>query len=169
MSYRYKKGELIILDNKIMVPRNTGGRLLENIFEGNEWGKSNGRSLLVTETHRERLFKEMEEVGEHGLVKDIYDVDVKDLLETGRIIIEKAVLDALLFAHASDLGVKANIDFALRADKTAFLRTAMPWRQAIQEGRLDATQRSQEEGQGIGADETDLALEIEDLEEELRT
>src|SRR5436305_4289693 len=30
LSYRYKKGELIILDNKIVIPRNTGGRLLNN-------------------------------------------------------------------------------------------------------------------------------------------
>src|SRR5947209_7237437 len=36
LSYRYRKGELIILDNKIMLPRNTGGRLLSNVFEGNE-------------------------------------------------------------------------------------------------------------------------------------
>ena len=169
LSYRYKKGELIILDNKIVIPRQTGGRLLANIFEGNGWGKGDGRSLLVTENHRERLFREMVEVGEHGLVKDIYDVDVKDLLETGRIVIEKEALDALLFAHASDLGVKADIDFALRADKTAFLKTAMPLRQAIQEERLAAIQRRLEQEQGVVMDECGIAPEDEGLKEELRT
>lgn len=168
LSYRYKKGELIILDNKIIIPRHTGGRLLSNIFEGNEWGKGNGRSLLVTESHRERLFREVGEVGEHGLVKDVYDVDVKDLLETGRIVIEKAALDALLFAHASDLGLKADLDFALDADKTDFLRHAIPLRQIAQERRLAAIQQMQEQGQGVvyGSHMTPNA---EELEEELRT
>lgn len=168
LSYRYKKGELIILDNKIVIPRHTGGRLLSNIFEGNEWGKGNGRSLLVTESHRERLFREMGEVGEHGLVKDVYDVDVKDLLETGRIVIEKAALDALLFAHASDLGLKADLDFALDADKTDFLRYAIPLRQIAQERRLAAIQQMQEQGQGV-VDGSHMALNAEELEEELRT
>jgi large subunit ribosomal protein L4 len=169
LSYRYKKGELIILDNKIILPRHTGGRLLSNIFEGNQWGKSNGRSLLVTEDHRERLFREMEDVGEHGLVKDIYDVDVKDLLETGRIVIEKEALDALLFAHASDLGVKSNLEFALRADKATFLKYATSVRQLTQESTMGAIQDRQEQGQGVVADKFDMALDPEELEEELRT
>lgn len=168
LSYRYKKGELIILDNKIVLPRHTGGRLLNNIFEGNQWGKGNGRSLLVTENPRERLFREMEDVGEHGLVKDIYDVDVKDLLETGRIVIEKKALDALLFAHASDLGIKSNLEFALRADKTAFLKYATPARHLAQGSMIEAVLHRHEQGQGLVADESDLALD-EELEEELRT
>jgi large subunit ribosomal protein L4 len=169
LSYRYKKGELIILDNKIMLPRNTGGRLLSNVFEGNEWGKANGRSLLVTGAYRERLFKEMEEVGEHGLVKDIYDVDVKDLLETGRIVIEKHALDTLLFAHASDLGVTADLGFALSADKTVFLKHATSLRQATQEGRLAGIQRTQEQGQGVVVDESDMTPDVEGLQQDIKT
>ena len=168
LSYRYKKGELIILDNKIAIPPHTGGRLLSNIFEGHKWGQGNGRSLLVTKARRERLFREMEDVGEHGLVKDIYDVDVKDLLETGRIVIEKEALDALLFAHSSDLGVRADIDLALRVDKHAFLKTAMPLRRAIREGLLPEMQLGQEDEQDVMVDESDMALEAEELEEELR-
>jgi large subunit ribosomal protein L4 len=169
LSYRYKKGELIILDNKIVIPRNTGGRLLNNIFEGNQWGKSNGRSLLVTENHRERLFREMETVGEHGLVKDIYDVDVKDLLETGRIVIEKEAMDALLFAHASDLGIKSGLEFALRADKAAFLKYAIPARQPAQGSMTEVIQHREEKEGGFVADDSDLALDVEESEKELRT
>jgi large subunit ribosomal protein L4 len=168
LSYRYKKGELIILDSKIMLPRHTGGRLLSNIFEGNEWGKGNGRSLLVTGAYRERLFREMEDVGEHGLVKDIYDVDVKDLLETGRIVIEKHALDTLLFAHGSDLGVTADLDFALRADKTVFLKHATTLRQATQGGRLAGIQRTQEQGQGL-VDESEMAPDMEELQQDIKT
>lgn len=169
ISYRYKKGELVILDDKIVLPRHTGGRLLTNIFQGNQWGKANGRSLLVTETRRERLFREMEEVGEHGLVKDMYDVDVKDLLETGRIVIEKRALDALLFAHASDLGVKQNLDFASRVDKTKFLRNATPFWKVIKDRKPQGIQPMQVQDQDVISDESDMGAEIEELMEDLRT
>ena len=59
--------------------------------------------MLVTDTIPETLGAAMKDVGEHGLVKDIEDVDVKDMLETGRIVIERRALDALLIAHSSDL------------------------------------------------------------------
>ena len=148
LSYRYRRGELIVLENKIGLPRGTGGRLLSNIFEGNQWGKGNGRSLLVTERLRERLFREMGEVGEHGLVKDIHDVDVKDVLETGRIIIEKHALDSLLYAHASDLGIGANIQRALKANKQHFLKHALPRRPPLPLRRPAMNQYAQVDGQG---------------------
>jgi Ribosomal protein L4/L1 family len=121
LSYRYRKGELIIIDDKITIPRYTGGRLLSNIFEGNNWGKGNGRSLFVTNYMRERIFNRMKQVGEHGLVKDIFDVDVKDLLETGRIVIEKEALDCLLVSHASDLGRRVGIEEAQNMEKDAIV------------------------------------------------
>ncbi|ERF71558.1 hypothetical protein EPUS_00547 [Endocarpon pusillum Z07020] len=108
LSYRYRRGELVVVDNKITIERHTGARLLTNIFEGNQWGSGFGRSTLVTSAYRERLFREMAlvEMKRHGIVKDMFDVDVKDLLETGRIVIEKQALDTILKAHTSDLGAK---------------------------------------------------------------
>ncbi|KIX08759.1 50S ribosomal protein L4 [Rhinocladiella mackenziei CBS 650.93] len=107
LSYRYRKGELIILDNKIRLPENTGARFLNNVFEANRWGKGNGRSLLVTSTLEAgdpEIFKEMREIGEHGSLKDIKDVDVKDLLETGRVVIEQSALLNLLTKHLDEPG-----------------------------------------------------------------
>lgn len=112
LSYRYRRGELIILDNKISLERHTGARLLTNIFNGNEWGAGFGRSTLVTSAYRERLFREMAEIRTHGIVKDMFDVDVKDLLETGRIVIEKQALDTILKAHTSDIGGKHSMKHA---------------------------------------------------------
>jgi len=106
LSHRYRKGELIILDEQIDIPKSAGGRLLSNIFEGNQWGRGYGRSLLVTRTIRDHLYDAMAGVGEHGLIKDIEDVDVKDLLETGRVVMEKDALNAILASHSSDLGFK---------------------------------------------------------------
>lgn len=104
LSYRHRKGELLILDNGISLPDNSnaGARYLNNVFEANQWGKANGRSLLVTstlESQAPEIFEEMRAVGEHGALKDIYDVDVKDLLETGRVVIEKTALFTLLTQH----------------------------------------------------------------------
>jgi large subunit ribosomal protein L4 len=113
LSYRYRRGELIVLDDKITLERHTGARLLTNIFEGNQWGSGNGRSTLVTTAYREKLFREMVEIRKHGIVKDMYDIDVKDLLETGRIVIEKPALDSILMAHMSDLGVKHSMKHAV--------------------------------------------------------
>lgn len=70
--------------------------------------------------------KAMSQIGEHGVFKDLGDVDVKDLLETGRVIIEKKALDTLLFAHSSDLGIVANLKYALHAEKEDFLQYAQP-------------------------------------------
>lgn len=89
----------MVLNNDVSLPEENGARWLNNIFEGNHWGKLNGRSLLVTNTLEQqdpRLFDAMDAIGEHGLLKDIRDVDVKDLLETGRVVIEKRALFRLL-------------------------------------------------------------------------
>ncbi|KIW38865.1 50S ribosomal protein L4 [Exophiala oligosperma] len=100
LSYRHRKGELVILNNKIQLPsEDLGARWLNNLFEANHWGKAHGRSLLVTATREEkepRIFDEMDQIGEHGVLKDFEDVDVKDLLETGRVVIEKEALVSLL-------------------------------------------------------------------------
>ncbi len=102
LSYRHRKGELVVLDDRISIPQERAGRWLNNVFEANAWGRDHGRSLLVTRTGQDEdpdLFEHMRAVGEHGALKDIDDVDVKDLLETGRVVIEKAALFDLLSKH----------------------------------------------------------------------
>jgi large subunit ribosomal protein L4 len=102
LSYRHRKGELVVLDNRISLPGDNSARFLNNVFEANSWGKENGRSLLVTRTGEAEdpdIFDQMRAVGEHGALKDIEDVDVKDLLETGRVVIEKMALFDLLSKH----------------------------------------------------------------------
>lgn len=109
---------------------------MNNFFEANRWGQGNGRSMMVTKdtglSRSRPMKKAMAQVGEHGILKDVWDVDVKDLLETGRVIIEKDMLDTLLFAHASDLGVEASLRFALHANKESFLQNALPISNALQ-------------------------------------
>jgi len=105
LSYRYRKGELIIVDNSLDIEDCSSGYARE-VFEAHQWGRPHGRSLLVTSGgRRERfnLFKALDGMGEEGRVLPWGDVDVKDLLEMGRIVVERQALAKILEAHQTDL------------------------------------------------------------------
>ena len=102
LSYRYRRGELIVVEDGIDVEMSEP-RWLKRIMETNHWGNIDGRSLIVTETIRPNLYEAIAGIGEDGRAKTENDVDVKDLLELGRIIIERSALDGLLRDHSSDL------------------------------------------------------------------
>ena len=108
LSHRYRKGELIIVGNEMDILEGTKTRAIRNILEGNHWGNADGRSLLVTQARRERIFDAMEEAGDEGRILTMEDVDVKNLLELGKIVIEKSALDWILSRHSTDLKRKAS-------------------------------------------------------------
>ncbi|KAL9109828.1 MAG: hypothetical protein Q9227_005531 [Pyrenula ochraceoflavens] len=114
LSYRYRNGELMVIGDKMGIEEEElGPRWLHNVFVGNGWSRGSGRSTLVTAKRRNddikgkgalrSLRKVMEEIGKDGLIRDVDEVDVKDLLETRRIVIEKEALDQLLAKHSADL------------------------------------------------------------------
>jgi large subunit ribosomal protein L4 len=102
LSYRYRKGQLIVCEDGMdfEYPK---GEWASQVFQYNRWGKEYGRSLIVTADKRENLFEALHNAPEHGRALTTWDVDVKDLLETGRVVIEKSALDAILEEHQSDL------------------------------------------------------------------
>ena len=102
LSYRYSRGELIIVEDGMNIEY-AKARFVKQIFEKNAWGKPDGRSLVVTASVRKNLFKALSDAGEDGRALMAEEVDVKDLLETGRVIIEKRALDRILQDHQSDL------------------------------------------------------------------
>ena len=102
LSYRYRRGELIIVADGAEIDMEEP-RWIKKIMERNGWGNADGRSLIVTTTQRPNLFQAIAGAGEDGRAKTEADVDVKDLLELGRIVIEKGALDGILKDHASDL------------------------------------------------------------------
>ncbi|KAL1966862.1 hypothetical protein VTN77DRAFT_3827 [Rasamsonia byssochlamydoides] len=103
LSYRFRRGQLIIVDGKISIPEDATPYLIKNIFQRNGWDHQHGRSTLITDVKDDYLFKTVREVSEHAKILDRADVDVKDLLETGRLIIEKKALDKILAEHSRDL------------------------------------------------------------------
>ncbi|RDL39442.1 50S ribosomal protein-like protein L4 [Venustampulla echinocandica] len=105
LSWRYRKGGLIICEDGMDIDY-LKARYAKRIFDHNHWGNAYGRSLVVTNSYRKNLFGAMQDLGSEGRVQVVDDVDVKDLLEQGRIIIEKSALDEILRQHQSDLVAK---------------------------------------------------------------
>lgn len=109
LSYRYKKGQLIICEDGMDL-EHPKTRFASEIFAHNHWGQDDGRSLIITGSFRKNLFRAVRNMGQHGKIQMLKDVDVKDLLELGRVVIEKRALDEILAAHQSDLSTKIKFD-----------------------------------------------------------
>ncbi len=102
LSWRYRRGELIICEDGMDIDH-PKTRYARQILEHNRWGQDDGRSLIITGSFRKNLFRAVRHAGEDGRIQMVRDVDVKDLLELGRVIIEKRALDEILQEHQSDL------------------------------------------------------------------
>ncbi|KAJ5653911.1 50S ribosomal protein L4 [Penicillium lividum] len=103
LSYRFSRGELIVIDNTISLPRDSTPFLMQNILLANGWGTKNGRSTFITDQVDEELFDKVSKMHRYATIMDRSDVDVKNLLETSRLIIEKTALNHILKEHSRDL------------------------------------------------------------------
>ncbi|KAF2475073.1 ribosomal protein L4 [Lindgomyces ingoldianus] len=101
LSYRFKKGELVIVDNAMHVPKGTTMDYVPEMLRAHGWDNAAGRSLLVTLGPRPRLAGLLS--GRHGRTLTWDEVDVKDLLELGRIVIERDALSNIFAMHRWDL------------------------------------------------------------------
>jgi large subunit ribosomal protein L4 len=102
LSYRFRKGELIIVDNAMEIEA-PSTRLLNDIFKYHEKVRGKGRNLMVTLEERPLLEDALEQMGRSGQALTWEEVDVKDLLELSRIMIERDALHNILLAHQEDL------------------------------------------------------------------
>ncbi|KAF1962343.1 ribosomal protein L4, partial [Byssothecium circinans] len=102
LSYRFRKGELIIVDNAIEI-ESPSHCLLNHIFDLHDRERGKGRSLLVTGTNRPLLEQALERMNRRRQALTWEEVDVKDLLELSRVIIERSALKNILLHHQEDL------------------------------------------------------------------
>lgn len=102
LSYRFRKGELLIVDSAIEI-ESPSTRLLQHIFDLHDRERGRGRSLLVTLEERPMLEHALDKMGRERQSLTWQEVDVKDLLELSRIIIERDALRNILLAHQEDL------------------------------------------------------------------
>jgi large subunit ribosomal protein L4 len=122
LSYRYRRGELIVCGDGVELPLprdytdlvaagHLGERLMNSyrakavtqILDAHCWGHAFDRTTIITTDRRPELFDALGQAGKHGRALELDDVDVKDLLETGRIVIERGALREMIKAHQSDL------------------------------------------------------------------
>ncbi|KAK1502559.1 ribosomal protein L4/L1 family protein [Colletotrichum costaricense] len=133
LSYRYRRGQLIVCEDGMELPLpqdflalTDGGfvgpkiaeeyrrKWMMQVLEANQWGKAHGRTLFITNGDRPRLEETMETVGDQGRCLGVHDVDVKDLLEEGRVVVERAALNEMIESHQSDLISKIFIGGTLK-------------------------------------------------------
>lgn len=104
LSYRYRRGELLVLEDRAELELGRT-RLLRGILERVAWGgKEKGRTTVLTKSVRGNLWKAFEGCGDMGGAMTIEEVDVKDLLEGARIVVERQALDQLLLEHGGEPG-----------------------------------------------------------------
>ncbi|KAI0491060.1 ribosomal protein L4/L1 family protein [Xylaria cf. heliscus] len=124
LSYRYRRGELLVCQDGMELPLpaeyeallETEGmraaatleasfraKWVKQVLDTNGWGRKAGRSTFITSSRRDTLFKALDLVPNWGRALDVSDVDVKDLLETGRIVVERDALMHMIDSHQSDI------------------------------------------------------------------
>ncbi|KAK3679967.1 54S ribosomal protein yml6, mitochondrial [Recurvomyces mirabilis] len=109
LSWRYKQGELICVEDLAEltdVHENSADRYLRDFLTHNKLGHQHGRTLFITLERREMLFAafEAEGMGREGRALEVVEVDVKDLLEMGRVVVERDALEWMFVEHEGDLG-----------------------------------------------------------------
>lgn len=128
LSYRYRRGELLVCDDgmELAVPRDFSmvadkflkdglresylAKYMSGVLSNLGLGREDGRTLFVTGDRRQRLFEAMEQIPWEGRALDLEDVDVKDLLEGGKVVLERSVLKEMIEQHQSDLVSKVVVN-----------------------------------------------------------
>lgn len=121
LGYRYRRGDLLVYEDglDLAFPRDFDliadwylkhglreaylRKYTEGVLAALGLGRADGRTLFVTADRRDGLFEAMAQVPWEGRALDLANVDIKDLLETGKVVVERQVLREMLERHQSDL------------------------------------------------------------------
>ena len=95
LSYRYRRGELVVIDSSLL-----GVKEIQRAFQRNGWAQKKGRDLIITNAYLKTKPGKPER---RTKVEEGAKVDVKDLLESRRLVIDESALDEMLRRHQSDL------------------------------------------------------------------
>jgi len=102
LSHRLSRGELIVIDNVIDLAPDATPFFIRKLLEAHNW-YTKGRSTFITLEPNESFSDAVEKHHRKARCLNTEDLDVKDLLETSRLIIERNALHKLLLAHTTDL------------------------------------------------------------------
>lgn len=113
MELPYPEEYLEMLDARALtedLARDFRKKWAQQVLDANDWGRRAGRSTVITTDLRDNLFEAFSEVPNWGRAIEVGDVDVKDLLETGRLVVEREALREMIETHQSDLVTKVFVD-----------------------------------------------------------
>ncbi|KAJ5492131.1 hypothetical protein N7453_010228 [Penicillium expansum] len=102
LSHRLSRGELIVVDNTIGIDEAASPFFIRNLVKAHGWYQK-GRSTFVTLKPNEMFSDAVEKFGNHARTISVEDLDVKNVLETARLVIEKNALHKILLSHSTDL------------------------------------------------------------------
>lgn len=103
LSYRYRRGELLIVD-AMPPPKDDRAQYLLGIVKTNGWTRpGGGHSMFITRDEESGWRQLFQKAGKAGRLVSTEEVDVKNLLEMGRLVVEREALDLILQRHQSDL------------------------------------------------------------------
>ncbi|CAG8075679.1 unnamed protein product [Penicillium salamii] len=103
LSHRLSRGELIVVDRSINIRYGGTPFYLENILRAHDWFEK-GRSTFITLNSTEHFSEAVDKYSRYARHLTAENLDVKNLLETSRLIIERDALHKILLAHTADLG-----------------------------------------------------------------
>lgn len=107
LSWRWRSGGLVVVEGEVEVnvAEFSRERYVRDLLDWHNFGRAGGRTLFVAQERREGLFAALEgrEMGRQGRALEVKDVDVKDLLELGRVVVERGALERMLREHEGDL------------------------------------------------------------------
>lgn len=122
LSYRYRKGQLFLVD-KIQDLQSSQDWFMRKVFA--EAGLKGSMFITTSKEGNKGLFKELSGLREWGKIQETIDVDVKNLLEGRRIVIEKDALDRIFRDRRSDLGGRLGMVSSELPPVTAFETLAL--------------------------------------------
>ncbi|KAJ5457825.1 hypothetical protein N7475_009213 [Penicillium sp. IBT 31633x] len=102
LSHRLARGELIVVDNSINIDEDATPFFIKNLIKAHGWYQK-GRSTFITESSNDKFADAVEKFSNQARAISLEDLDVKNLLETGRLVIEKDALHRILLSHSTDL------------------------------------------------------------------
>ncbi|KAF2397907.1 ribosomal protein L4 [Trichodelitschia bisporula] len=117
LSYRWRRGELVVVDSlemETVEEKEVREAYVRKVLGRIGLGHEGGRSMFVTMERRDTLFDVLggKEKGRHGRkggrdgrAVTVKDVDVKNLLQMKRVVVEEKALNWLLRRHQSDVQV----------------------------------------------------------------
>jgi large subunit ribosomal protein L4 len=107
LSYRYRRGQLVVVDKlgiPAEVPEADRQYWLKWALDGLGWGKGGeGHSFYITAAKGGVFGEALEACDRYGRQRSFHEVDVKNLLEMKRLVVERSALREMLKYHQSDL------------------------------------------------------------------